>query len=66
MVVVVGGGKGGKGGKGEGGSGGGVGESNKGEIIITVEIQSLKRREVRKSPCKRRASGGADFVPCSV
>jgi hypothetical protein len=33
---------------------------------ITAEKQFLERREVRQSPCKRRASGKADFVPCSV
>jgi hypothetical protein len=32
-------------------------------VLITSEIQLLKRREVRQSPRKRRASGGADLVP---
>ena len=34
--------------------------------ILTSEIQLLKRREVRQSPRKRRASGVADSVICSV
>jgi hypothetical protein len=32
-------------------------------LINTAEIQLLKHREVRQSPCKRRASGVADLVP---
>jgi hypothetical protein len=32
-------------------------------LIITFEMQLLKTQEVRQSPHKREACGGADFVP---
>jgi hypothetical protein len=35
-------------------------------LSLTYEIQMLKRREVRQSPRKRRASGVADLVPCGM